>query len=70
VRIRVLAWLFVLVDSLVASFVFVGGLILADSSPKQAAVAAICAAMVVIPYVAARALDELAREDTAPKRGA
>lgn len=55
----VLLWLATIAGAVFGAVTFVSGMLTADSSPQQAAVAATAVAFGVIPYVAARALGEM-----------
>jgi outer membrane lipoprotein-sorting protein len=54
-------WAISLIAAIVAGLSYWSGMAEADSAPKQAAVAAMAAAVAVIPYCAARAVSELCR---------
>ena len=67
VMIRILAWIVCLASSTIGLFSMMSGMIEATGAPQQAAAAAFGAAMAVIPYCAARAIDQLANKPVVPK---
>lgn len=57
--VEVLAWLWVLLGAIFGALQLSAGLDAAESAPQQAAVAGMAAAMAVIPYCVARAVQHL-----------
>jgi predicted MFS family arabinose efflux permease len=56
-----LLWVGVLAGAALGACVLVLGLVSSAGAPQQAAAGAVAAALAVIPYVAARAFDEIVR---------
>jgi hypothetical protein len=54
-------WMMAATGAILAGLILVGTVLLGSSAPQQAAGAAIAAAVAVIPYVFARAVEGLAR---------
>lgn len=78
-----LSWVATIIATVISGIALVVGLKTANGAPQEAAIAAVCAAFVVIPYVFTRAIEGLAltgrrpvreephveRDPTPPKRG-
>jgi hypothetical protein len=61
-------WILVILAALFSAFELMGGLLGAKSAPQQAAVAAMAAAQIIIPYCLVRAITELGKESPSKKK--
>jgi len=60
---RKLFWSLVVVGSFAGGLFFVFGMMGASSAPQQAATAGISLTLAVVPYCAARAIDEIGKKE-------